>query len=245
LAVEGLASGPEVIDVSFDVGVGEIVGLAGLVGSGRTETLQAVFGLRTIDRGQIAIDGVPTKIASPREAIRKGTVLIPEDRQAEGLFSEHSVAKNICIIAANTRKGERVTRLGGHLLDGRRVSGVARRFVGELQIKTDSIGAPVAKLSGGNQQKVILARCLAVRPTVVLADEPTRGVAIGSKIEIYRLFRKLAQTGAAIVLVSSEFEELVGLCERIVLMRAGRTVGEASAEDLDDDALLHLVLATT
>lgn len=245
LQVMALASPPRVKDISFAVRPGEIVGLAGLTAAGRTETLEAIFGVREIDAGMVLLDGREAHIRSPRSAIRHGIALIPEDRQIEGLFPEHSVERNISVAAANVRTGMRVTHGGGVILDHRRIRQVASQLVHDLQIKTDSLKMPVAQLSGGNQQKVIIGRWLAVNPRVILADEPTRGVSIGSKIEIYRLFRQLAAQGTSIVLVSSEFEELIGLCNRILILRAGRIVKEIAPEGLDADALLHLVLAAS
>jgi len=244
LEVKGLASPPEVNDVSFSVQPGEIIGLAGLVGSGRTESLKTLFGLRDLGSGEIWLDGGLTHISSPRDAIRKGIAYIPEDRYEEGLFADDSIERNICIAAVNTARGERVTRARGRVIDGRRVRSVARGLADELQIKRDSLRSPISSLSGGNQQKAVLARWLAVRPSVILADEPTRGVAISSKIEIYRLLRQLAAEGVAVVFVSSEFEELVGLCSRVVLLRNGCTVGETSTMDLDADSLLNLLFTT-
>lgn len=243
LQVEGLASLPLVENVSFALRPGEIVGLAGLMGSGRTETLETIFGTRRLDNGHVRISGRPVHIGSPRSAIEHGVVLIPEDRQAQGLFPEHSVERNIALAAVNAPGQRELTRLGRSVLNQRRIRELAGKLVGELAIKTDSIRSPISQLSGGNQQKAILARWLAVQPKVVLADEPTRGVSIGSKIEIYRLFRDLAGQGASIVLVSSEFEELIGLCHRIIILRSGRTVKEVSPQGLDADGLLNLVLA--
>lgn len=241
LEVVNLRSLPEVNDVSFHVQPGEIVGVAGLVGSGRTECLKTLFGLRRVDDGRVRLHGDDVRIHSPRDAISRGIAYVPEDRREEGLFVDDSIERNICIAAVNTGKGERVTHVYGRVIDTRRMRSVARVLADELQIKRDSLRSPISSLSGGNQQKALIARWLAVRPSVILADEPTRGVAISSKIEIYRLLRELAAEGVAIVFVSSEFEELVGLCTRVVLLRAGRTVGETSTSDLDADALLNLV----
>ena len=157
------------------------------------------------------------------------------------MFPDHTVLTNICVAAASSSVGEPLS--GRFVLDGRLMAAVSERLREKLQIKTRSVTAPIADLSGGNQQKTILARWVATRPRIVLADEPTRGVSIGSKIEIYRLFRELASEGAAIVLVSSEFEELVGLCERVFIMAAGRTVDEVDPSSLEADDLLQLVLS--
>jgi ABC-type sugar transport system ATPase subunit len=244
LSVEAIASYPEVQDISLSVGPGEIVGLAGLVGSGRTECLRTLFGLRHLDAGRIRLDGQIVRISSPRIAIARGIAFIPEDRQAEGLFHDDTVARNIAIAAVNTSRGETVTSMRGRLLSLPKITEVARRLTEALRIKVNSIHDAVSALSGGNQQKVVLARWLATRPSMVLADEPTRGVAISSKIEIYRLLRELADGGAAVLFVSSEFEELIGLCDRVILIRAGKSTGETVTTGLDSDSLLNLLFAT-
>ena len=241
LSVERLASAPRLIDASLDVRKGEIVGLAGLVGSGRTELLKTVFGALAGTGGRLRLGGGEVRFSSPLAAIKRGIAFIPEDRQEESLFADHAVRTNICVAAATSSTGE---ELGGRfMLDARKMAAVSERLRDTLRIKTRSVASPISSLSGGNQQKSILARWVATRPAIVLADEPTRGVSIGSKIEIYRLFRELAAEGTAIVLVSSEFEELVGLCDRIFLLAAGRTVDEISPEGLEADDLLQLVLS--
>ena len=241
LTVSSIASGPRLLDASFDVREGEIVGLAGLVGSGRTEVLKAVFGAMPVDSGRVMLGGEPVQFRTTLDAIRRGISFIPEDRQDESVFPDHTVLTNICVAAASSSVGEPLQ--GRFILDGRLMASVSEKLRAKLQIKTRSVTAPIADLSGGNQQKTILARWVATRPRIVLADEPTRGVSIGSKIEIYRLFRELASEGAAIVLVSSEFEELVGLCERVFIMAAGRTVDEVDPAGLEADDLLQLVLS--
>ncbi|MFO1061473.1 MAG: sugar ABC transporter ATP-binding protein [Dongiaceae bacterium] len=242
LQVSGIAAGGRLHDVSFSVGRGEVVGLAGLVGSGRTETLKAIFGVTPIERGSIAIDGRNVAFRAPAEAITHGIAFIPEDRQDESIFANDDIANNICVAAASTGRDPGLRR-GGFVLRGGAMARLAERLRGELQIKAASIRAPITSLSGGNQQKTILARWMATRPQIVLADEPTRGVSIGSKIEIYKLIRQMAADGAAVVIASSEFEELVGLCNRVYILRDGRTAGETAVTDLTADDLLHIVLA--
>jgi ABC-type sugar transport system ATPase subunit len=242
LQVSGIAAGTRLHDVSFTVGSGEVVGLAGLVGSGRTETLKAIFGVTPIARGSIAIDGRPVAFRGPAEAITHGLAFIPEDRQDESIFANDDIANNICVAAASTGRDPGLRR-AGFVLRGGAMARLAERLRGELQIKAASIRAPITSLSGGNQQKAILARWMATRPAIVLADEPTRGVSIGSKIEIYKLIRQMAAEGAAVVIASSEFEELVGLCNRVYILRDGRTAGETGVADLTADDLLHIVLA--
>jgi ribose transport system ATP-binding protein len=243
LRVQSLACPPLVSEVSFEVFPGEILGLAGLVGSGRTETLKTLFGALKRAAGTVELDGEPVEFGSPRAAIGARVAYIPQDRQAEGLFPDHSVLMNLGIAAVNSPDDEAGLRRGP-FVNGGQLGRLGRDLVSRLRIKTPSVSTPIASLSGGNQQKAILARWLAVRPGVVLADEPTRGVSIGSKVEIYRLLRELSDRGAAIVVVSSEFDELVGLCNRVVLMKGGRSVGEVPTEGIDPDALLNLVLST-
>ena len=215
--------------------------MAGLVGSGRTEVLKTIFGALPVHGGRVRIDGEEAPGLSPLAAIRRGIALIPEDRQDESIFSDHSVLTNICVAAATSSTGERLS--GRFVLDGRRMAAVSEALRETLQIKTRSVASPISSLSGGNQQKTILARWVATQPRIVLADEPTRGVSIGSKIEIYRLFRKLAADGTAVVLVSSEYEELVGLCDRVFILAEGRTVDELDPTGLEADDLLQLVLS--
>jgi ribose transport system ATP-binding protein len=243
LRVRSLSGPPRVRDVSFDVHPGEIVGLAGLVGSGRTETLKMIFGALRRSGGAVELDGSPAHYRSAKAAIDAGLAYIPEDRQAEGLFPDHSVLMNLTIAAVNARDDREHLR-NGPFLERRQSARLGRELVKRLGVKTPSVGVPIAALSGGNQQKAILARWLAVNPKVVLADEPTRGVSVGSKVEIYRLLRRLADEKAAVVVVSSEFEEIVGLCDRVVLMKAGRTVSSMPTAGLDADGLLNLVLSS-
>jgi ABC-type sugar transport system ATPase subunit len=241
--VTDLASAPRLQGVSFEAAPGEIVGLAGLVGSGRTECLKTIFGALPLSGGSIEIDGAPRRFASPAAAIAAGIALIPEDRQDESVFPNHSLGDNICVAAAATGRGEDLRGLAPFVLDRRKMAEVAGRLSDALQVKAASLRSPIASLSGGNQQKAILARWVAVKPSIVLADEPTRGVSIGSKVEIYRLIRQLAQGGAAVVIVSSEFEELLGLCDRIYLLRDGWSVDELTPQGLEAEDLLQLVLA--
>ena len=243
LAVRDLSSPPRVLGVSFEARAGEIVGLAGLVGSGRTETFKTIFGAMAREGGEVRLDGRPVAFASPAAAIDAGLGFIPEDRQVESIFPDHSLLANICVAAASSSRGERLSGALPFILSPRRMSEVAERLRAALQVKASSVQSPISSLSGGNQQKAILARWVATKPRVVLADEPTRGVSIGSKIELYRLLRKLAAEGAAVVIVSSEFEELLGLADRIYVMRDGRTVGEVRPDGLDADDLLQLVLS--
>ena len=242
LSVSRLVSGTKLREVSLDVRSGEVVGLAGLVGAGRTETLKAIYGALPVDAGEIRIDGEPRSFRSPSEAISAGIAFVPENRQEESIFPNHSIMHNICIAAAANDRDDEL-RAAGPVLNRPAMAAVAERFRSALGIKAPSIHDPVTSLSGGNQQKAVLARWMATRPQIILADEPTRGVSIGSKIEIYRLIRQLASEGTAILIASSEFEELVGLCNRVFIMREGRTVDQIEVKGLSAEDLLHVVLA--
>jgi len=201
-------------DVSFSVRRGEILGLAGLVGSGRTQLAETIFGLTPADTGEIVIGGRHVSIQSPSDAIRLGVGYVPEDRRQHGVVLEMSIAANASLanLAAVSRGG---------LIDRDAEEGVARRYADRFRIKAPSVGADVGSLSGGNQQKVALARWLATRPAVLILDEPTQGVDVGSKAEIHALMQELASEGMAIVMISSELPEILGMSDRIAVMQAG------------------------
>jgi rhamnose transport system ATP-binding protein len=227
--------------VSLRVGAGEIVGLAGLVGAGRTELARVLFGLTPADRGTISLDGRVRTIRTPADAVRLGLAYVPEDRRQHGVIGAMSVAANTSL-ASLGRLGP-LRRLG--LLDRAAERTEAQRFVGEFAIRTPSIDAAVGTLSGGNQQKVALARWLATNPRLLILDEPTQGVDIGAKAEIHRLIRALAADGLAILLISSELTELLGLAHRIGVMRGGRLVGLLDRADATEERLMSLALGHT
>jgi rhamnose transport system ATP-binding protein len=224
--------------VSLRVGGGEIVGLAGLVGAGRTELARVLFGLTPADRGTITIDGRARTIRTPVDAVRLGVAYVPEDRRQHGVIGAMSVAANIGLPSLS-----RLARVG--LLNRAAERAEAQRFAGEFAIRTPSIDAAVGTLSGGNQQKVALARWLATKPRVLILDEPTQGVDIGAKAEIHRLIRTLAADGLAILLISSELTELLGLAHRIGVMRGGRLVGVLDGADATEERLMSLALGHT
>ena len=224
--------------VSLRVGAGEIVGLAGLVGAGRTELARVLFGLTPADGGTIAIDGRTCIIRTPTDAVRLGIGYVPEDRRQHGVIGAMSVAANTALASL-----DRLARFG--LLDRAAERREAQRFVGEFAIRTPSIDAAVGTLSGGNQQKVALARWLATTPRLLILDEPTQGVDIGAKAEIHRLIRTLAADGLAILLISSELTELLGLAHRIGVMRGGRLVGLLDHADATEERLMSLALGHT
>jgi rhamnose transport system ATP-binding protein len=224
-----------VAGVSLRLAAGEIVGLAGLVGAGRTELARVLFGLTPADAGTIAIDGTARAIRTPSDAVRLGIGYVPEDRRQHGVIGAMSVAANTSLASLG-----RLARFG--LLDRAGERAEAQRFVGEFAIRTPSIEAPVGTLSGGNQQKVALARWLATKPRLLILDEPTQGVDIGAKAEIHRLIRALAADGLAILLISSELTELLGLAHRIGVMRGGRLVGELDHAEATEERLMSLAL---
>ncbi|MFR9729957.1 sugar ABC transporter ATP-binding protein [Saccharopolyspora sp. MS10] len=222
---------PDGIDLS--VREGEIVGLCGLLGSGRTELLEALFGAGPAGRweGSVELAGEPVRPASPREALRRGIAFVPEDRRASGLVLDHSVRANLVLSV--------VDRLGvGGVVRGRSESGAAGRGVERLKVKLHRLADPVGTLSGGNQQKVVFGRMLLTEPRLLLLDEPTRGVDIGAKAEIYELLGEIAARGIGVLLASSELPELTGVCHRVVVLRHGRSVAEFDTTRAGEAALL-------
>jgi rhamnose transport system ATP-binding protein len=222
-------------DVSFSVRHGEILGLAGLVGSGRTQLAEILFGLSTADSGEILMDGRSVRITSPADAIRLGIGYVPEDRRQHGVVLEMSVAANMSLASLRA-----VSRRG--LVDAAAECAGAARYVEDLRIKTTSVLAEVGALSGGNQQKVALARWLAIEPRVLILDEPTQGVDVGSKAEIHRLMQALVERGLAIVMISSELPEILGMSDRIAVMHAGTIRGVLTREEATQSKILALAL---
>jgi ABC-type sugar transport system ATPase subunit len=224
--------------VSFDLHAGEILGLAGLVGAGRTELARVLFGLTPADAGTIAVGGRVRPIRTPTDAVALGLAYVPEDRRQHGVIAAMSVAANTSLASLG-----RLARYG--LLDRAAERTEAQRFVANFAIRTPSIDAAVGTLSGGNQQKVALARWLSTSPRVLILDEPTQGVDIGAKAEIHRLIRALAADGLAILLISSELTELLGLAHRIGVMRGGRLVGMLPHDEATEERLMALALGHT
>jgi rhamnose transport system ATP-binding protein len=222
-------------DVSLIVRSGEVLGLSGLMGSGRTELAEVIFGLRAIDMGEVCIGGVPARISSPADAIRVGVAYVPEDRARHGVIGEMSIAANDTLASLSS-----VSQHG--LIDRRAERFSASQHVERLRIKTRSIDERVAFLSGGNQQKVAFARWLAVRPKVLILDEPTQGVDVGAKAEIHEIIGDLAAEGVAILLISSELPEILGLSDRIAIMRQGTLVGALSRAEATPQTILEMAL---
>lgn len=234
LAADGLSSPGKFDRVSFSVRSGEVLALAGLVGAGRTEVLQALFGLDPMVTGRIRVAGRPVSIRRPIDAMRRGIGLVPEDRKRFGLVLSLRVDQNIGLPTLAHRSGFGWIR-------GSREEDLAREYVKRLSVRPDDIRYDTAGLSGGNQQKVVLAKWLAARCPVLLIDEPTRGVDVGAKSEIHALIDRLAHEGTAIVLVSSELPEVLNLSTRIMVLRAGRVAGELSREEADQGAVMRMM----
>ena len=236
LRVQGLTRPGVLTDVSFFLRRGEILGIAGLVGAGRTELALALFGAVPVAGGTVTIKGRTVRVRSPRDAIRAGMALLPEDRKRQGLVLVQPVVTNITLPVVS-----RLQRWG--LLDRRGMRALARRFAGALRIVTPDLDRRVAYLSGGNQQKVVLAKWLATRSEIVIFDEPTRGIDVGAKIEVYQLMSDLVAQGTGILMISSELPEVLGMSDRILVMRRGRVAGEFSREDATAERLMAAALA--
>ncbi|PJE97343.1 sugar ABC transporter ATP-binding protein [Streptomyces carminius] len=235
LKVEGLARDGEFEPVDLEVRPGEIVGLAGLVGSGRSEILETVYGARPPTAGRVLVDGRPLRPGSVTAAVRAGLGLAPEERKAQGLLMLDSVTRNVSLSCL-----PRFAR--GGWLDRRQERAAAHRHTRDLSLRPDDPDRPVRTLSGGNQQKVVLARWLLRGCRVLLLDEPTRGVDVGARAELYAVIRRLADDGVAVLLVSSEVPEVLGLADRVLVLREGRVVHTAPARELDEHRVLDLVL---
>jgi len=232
LEVQDLAAEP-VEHASFTVRYGEIVTLAGLVGAGRTEVCQAIFGARPIQGGKIIVDGDELKVTSPQAAMAAGIGMLVEERKDNGLFLDFTVSRNV--VAANLPS---YTRSG--ILNDQSSDRSAQEYVKQLRIATPTVKREVRNLSGGNQQKVMLAKWLDRKPKILIVDEPTRGVDVGAKADIYRLLRELAESGIALLVVSSDLPEVLAISHKIVVMSEGRVVGEMDARDADELKILTL-----
>lgn len=220
-------------EVSFSVRAGEIVGLAGLVGAGRTEVLLSLFGVTPALGGTIRVSGKEVSPASPQSAIEAGLALVPEDRKKQGVVLEMPVRENVSL--ASLRRDQR-----NGFLNQRREVELSTEMIGAMRIKTPSDRQVVQFLSGGNQQKVVLGKWLAIQPRVLFLDEPTRGIDVGAKQEIYKLMEELARQGVAILFVSSEMEEILGMSDRVLVMHEGRLTGELQRSELSEEAVMHL-----
>ena len=218
---------------TFDLKHGEILGVAGLDGSGRTELIETIFGLRERRGGEINLEGNTIQNRTPVEAIKNGFALLTEERRASGIFGILSISDNATV--TNLRKYRR-----GPFLSNKKISDATRWCISSMKIKTPSPKTKISALSGGNQQKVILGRWLLSKPKVLLLDEPTRGIDVGAKYEIYKLITELAESQKGIILVSSEMPELIGICDRIIVMSGGRIAGEVRKEEFTQEKIMSL-----
>jgi L-arabinose transport system ATP-binding protein len=229
-------SNDKVSDVSFSLREGEILGFSGLVGSGRTELMQSIFGADRSSSGEILLEGKPARIAFPSDAIRLGIGLCPEDRKLQGIIPSRSLRENIVVTMQS-----QLARLG-IFIHRRRERAIALEQVKNLDIRASGVEQLIMFLSGGNQQKSIVARWLARKPRVLILDEPTKGIDVGAKAEIYKLVCGLARQGIGIVVVSSELPEIIGLCDRILVMKEGRICGELSRGEATEEKVLSIAL---
>ena len=239
LKVEGLSSGKALQDISFEVHSGEIFGFLGLVGAGRSETAETIFGLRTRDAGKVLMDGKELKIRHPADAIRHGMAFITEDRRQFGLSLIHSVREN-CVISSLSRYASTPLRIVAKAKEKEATA----RMIQALGIKTPLQETKVNNLSGGNQQKIVVAKWLLNDPALLIMDEPTRGIDVGAKSEIYSIMSDMAAEGKAIVMISSEMPELLGMCDRILVMCEGRNMGIFTREEFDQVRLMAAATGT-
>ena len=238
LEASGLDRRHQLHDVSLTVRSGDVLGLAGLLGSGRSETVKAIFGTQRVDGGRVEVAGRRVRTGSPRASLAAGTVLLPEDRKAEGIVPTMSVRDNIALMAM-----PRVSRFG--FVSRTRVDRLVNEFIDRLGIKTSGGRQNIGQLSGGNQQKALLARLLCTDPKVLLLDEPTRGIDIGAKAEVQSLVQQLADQGRGIVLISSELEDVIEGSTRVVVLKDGAVVGELDRDEIDEHRIMELMASHT
>lgn len=233
LRCEHISDGNMVKDVSFNIHSGEIVGFAGLVGAGRSETMKAIFGLTPGYKGDIYIRGKKTEIHSPVEAMKHGIALVPEDRKKEGLYKVQSVRFNSTIEVLGQF-------IKGVFVDNKKEREITQKYIDMMFTKTPTQEQVIGNLSGGNQQKVIIGRWLATAPDILILDEPTRGVDVGAKSEIYAIMNELVKTGISIIMISSELPEIINMSDRIYVMAEGRVAGSISHEEVTQEAIMSL-----
>jgi len=232
LSVESLSCAPHVREVTFELRCGEILGMAGLVGAGRTEVAQAIFGLRHLTGGRVRLFGQEKRFRDPRAAVRAGLAYLSEDRKAFGILPNRPVRENVTISSLRRFSPWHILRIG-------RERAFVAQAIRDFDIRLSSMEAFIHRLSGGNQQKVLLARALASRPRVLIFDEPTRGVDIGAKREIYRLIETLAADGAAVLVISSEMEEVLRLSDRVIVMRNGQVAAQLPRNEATEESIMR------
>jgi rhamnose transport system ATP-binding protein len=237
LEVDGLTRTGVFHDVSFTVRRGEIVGLAGLVGAGRSEIARAVFGVDPYDAGTVIMSGTRIPARSPRAAIRSGMAFVPEDRRRQGLVTDASVAENVASVIRRN-----LTSAG--LLTHARENRAAGPWAARLEVKTNALDAPARTMSGGNQQKVVIAKWLATEPDLLIIDEPTRCIDVGTKAEVHRLLSELAGHGVAILMISSELPEVLGMADRVLVVSEGRLTADIPRAEATPERVMHAATAS-
>ncbi len=238
LRVRGLTRRGVFKDIAFDVRAGEIVALAGLVGAGRSEVARAIFGIDPSDAGQVQIAGKPLKMGMPAGAVKAGLALVPEDRRQQGLALELSIARNASLTVLG-----RLVRFG--LISAGREVQLAGQWGTRLRLKASDLNAPVGTLSGGNQQKVVLGKWLATGPKVLIIDEPTRGIDVGAKAEVYGALAELVREGMAVLMISSELPEVLGMADRVLVMHEGRITADIARADANEERIMSAALGQT
>ena len=231
----GLSSEHLFEGIDLDIKAGEIVGLAGLIGAGRSEVVRGVFGLDPLNAGQVEVDGRPMPLGDPKKAIASGVAMLSEDRRLAGIIPQLSIKKNATL--ASLRKV-----IYGGFAHAREEQALVKEYFAKMNVKAPSTETRISSLSGGNQQKVLLARWLIANPKVLLLDEPTRGIDVGAKYEIYRIMTDLARQGRGILMISSELPELIGMCDRIYVMSAGRLTAELRPEQFSQETILKYAM---
>jgi ABC-type sugar transport system ATPase subunit len=238
LTVENLSRAGAFQDISFAVRAGEIVGLAGLVGAGRSEVARAIFGVDEYDAGTVKIDGLALRPGDVRAAVAQGIALVPEDRQHQGLILPMTVGQNLTLAVLKT-----LARGVGRDKGGEKAT--VEKLMQDLAVRAAGADIPAQSLSGGNQQKLVLGKWLAAQPRILILDEPTRGVDVGARAEVYRLIRNLAGQGMATLVISSDLPEILALCDRILVMREGKISGEMPRSEATPEKILELALPAT
>jgi ABC-type sugar transport system ATPase subunit len=228
LCLEGVSRAPLLKEIDLVVRRGEVLGIAGIAGAGRTELARVVLGVDRLDAGRISVNGAPAKIRNPRDAYRLGIAMVPEERKTQAVLGDFTLSKNMTI--SDVRKVSR----GGLVIDRRREQEVAEGYIKQLGVKTTGAGARLRNLSGGNQQKVVIARCLFTSPSLLIVDEPTQGIDVAAKSEVYRLIYDFVDNGGAAIVISSELPELTRVSDRVLVMRGGRIVGEVAGTTSPD-----------
>ncbi len=238
LEIRHLQHKPMTRDVSFQIRAGEILGLAGLVGSGRSEVAQVIFGINPAESGDILIDGKPVTIRNPEQAMNHGIAYVPEDRGTQGLVRQMRIRENVSMSVLRAIRA-------GMFISRREESNLAASTIRQLNIRSYSMEQVVNKLSGGNQQKVVVGKWLASKPRILIMDEPTRGIDVGAKAEIHRLMSELAREGLAVLMISSELPEILGMSDRILVMRGGKVVAEFSREEATQERIATAMMSET